>query len=263
MEILERKQLDSMTLFIEYISKIACPTSFAIASGLISFINKEHMVCSSYFVNDTNEIEYSQIMKVTDLGIYSYASKIDKYIAGIRPALLSSELNSSLILDGMEVNRDLSVIEYGHYPKSLMRKQYIKEDTGTKIKLPISDRALSKSEYKEFVVYKNPNTGEYFIEYPIYGMCTRIENEMFNYGQTATFKIEPVRFWVDNNSGLCITQDIIQGGVSYKMFDEFEYTYDDYYDSDLCEAVSIIKEDMVILTKLISEPSKEKKKRKK
>lgn len=263
MEILDKKQLDSMTLFNKYISKTACPTSFAIATGLIDFTNKDNMVCASYFVNDSIEIAPNLIMKVTDLGTYSYASKIDKYIVGIRPGISSSNLDFNLILGGMTVNKDLSVIEYGYYPKSLLKKPLFKEDTGVKIKLPIPDKALSKSEYREFIVYRNPNTNDYFIEYPIYRMCTRIENEIFNYGESTTFKIEPVRFWVDNNSGLCITQDIIQGGVSYKMFNDFEYTYDDYEESDLCEALTIMEENMSILNKVVKVPEKGKKKKKK
>lgn len=261
--VLEKRELEDMKLFSHYIGKIACPTQFSLATGLISFANKDHMICSSYFVNDTNEISYSQIIRVTEDGIYRYSSKADKYLIGVRPAISTPDLDTKLILDGQIVNRDLSIMEYGYYPKCLIKKQIIKEDTGVKIKLPISDKALSKSEFREFPVYVNPNSNIYFIEYPIYSLCTRIGDEIFNCGDVATFEIEPVRFWVDNTTGLCISQDVIQGGVSYKMYSDSGYEYDDYYESDLYEAVEIMEENMIKLTRLIKQPDKEKKKEKK
>lgn len=259
--ILEKRELEEMRLFSHYISKIACPTQFSLATGLISFTNSDHMICSSYFVNDTNEIAYSQMIRVTEDGIYRYSSKADKFIAGIRPAISYSDFNKTMIIDGQIVNEDLSIMEYGYYPRSLIKRQFIKEDTGIKIKLPISDKELSKSDFKEFPVYKNPRENMYFIEYPIHSMCIRIGDTIFNYGDIATFEIEPVRYWVDNRTGLCIAQEVIQGGVSYKMYSDKEYTYDDYYESDLYEAVEIMEENMLSLTRLINEPSKEKRKK--
>ena len=242
MEVLEKRELESMELFNTYISKLCCPTDFAEASGLISYTN-DHLLCASYFVNDTSEVYYSRISKVSDTGIYGYASKSDKYSVGIRPAIDARSIKRELIIDGQIVNNDLSVMEYGYYPKSLIRKQHTKEDTGLRIKLPIANI--------------------YFIEYPIHSMCIKIRNTLFTHGDTATFMIEPVRFWIDNKTNLCITQDVILGGVSYKMYDKKDYEYDDYYDSDLCEAIGIMDETMESLTKLINEYNKGKKKRKK
>lgn len=257
MEILEKRELDSMILFSNYINMRTCPTSFALATGLLDYSNGG-MICASYFVNDTSETNYSHIMKVSDLGIYSYASKMDKFGIGLRPSITFGS-NTDMLLGTQIVNKDISVIKYGYYPKSLIERQTSKEDTGIKIKLSVADSQLSKSNYKEFTVYRNGDI--YFIMYPIC-KTDRIENIDFIAGMLGTFKIEPVRFWVDNNTGLTISQDIIQAGVAY-LLEADEYKYDDYYESDLFEATQVIDENMRILTSLIKEQSKQKKKRKK
>lgn len=259
MDILEKRELENMNLFYEYIGLKTCPTSFAIASGVLYFRDRNNVICSSYFVNDTNESKYREITIVSDKGEYGFRSKLDKFIPGIRVGMKREELNPELVYGMMKASKDISVIEYGYFPKSRIDKVYDKTDTGFKIKLPVSKYAYSVPTYKEFPVYKSNKDNIYFVEYPVNSMTT-IENKDFIPGEIGTFKIEPVRFWVDNSSGLLISQDVILGGVPYKLLDaDVEYEYDDYYDSDVYNAVKVIEEDIYTLHNLVKSGEKDKK----
>ena len=259
MNILEKRELENMKLFYEYIDKEACPTSFAIASGLLYFRDDNSIIRSAYFVNDTNEMNYSKVETIDLTGNYKYISKLDKFLPGIRIALKEENINKNLIYDKMIVNSDIFVLEYGYFPKGRIDYAYTKVDTGVKIKLPVSKYALTKPEYEEFSIYKDEIKDYYYIKYRVNSM-TRIENKDFIPGEVGLFKIEPIRFWVDNNSKTLISQDIILGGVPYKLPNDDPYQYDDYYESDLYKAVNIVDEDINILDKLINKKEKVKKK---
>ena len=259
MDILEKRELDNMKLFYEYLGFEACPTSFAIASGVLYFRDRNNVICSSYFVNDTNESKYREITIVSDKGEYGFRSKLDKFIPGIRIGMNMNEVSNELLYGSMKASEDISVIEYGYFPKSRINKIYDKVDTGLKIKLPTSKLAYSVPEYKEYTIFKSNKDDTYFIEYPVNSMTT-IENKDFIPGEIGYFKIEPIRFWVDNTSGLLISQDIIMGGVPYKIADiNVEYKYDDYYDSDVYKATKIIEEDINVLHNLVKLGEKGKK----
>lgn len=259
MDILEKRELDNMKLFYEYLGLETCPTSFAIASGLLYFRDSNNILRSSYFVNDTNESNYREIAIVDDKGDYAFKSKLDKFIPGIRIGMKKEELDDNLLYDSMVVNKDISVIEYGCFPKGRINRVYEKADTGLKIKLPTSKYAYSVPQYVDFPVLRNLRDDTYFIEYPINSMTT-IENKDFIPGEIGCFKIEPIRFWVDNTSNILLSQDVIMGGVPYKMSEiNAGYEYDDYYDSDVYNAVQIIEEDIKILNNLVKSSEKDKK----
>lgn len=259
MEILDKKELENMDLFYNYINYRACPTSFAIASGLLSFRDENDMICSHYFVNDTDELRYGEILTMGTYGQDRYCSKLDKYLPGIRIAMKESEVNNEMLNGSMDVDQNISVIEYGYFPKSIINKVTSKVDTGIKIKLPISQFTYTPVEYKEFNVYEDEINNIYFVEYPVNTM-TSIENKDYIPGAKEKFKIEPVRFWVDKKSKTLISQDVIMGGVPYLgVRDGHEYEYDDYYDSDLYIAVNVIEENMTILNELVKSGQKSKK----
>ena len=232
-KILSKREIDDMNLFYNYINLLSCPTDFAIGSGLLDFRNEDGMLCASYYVNDSHEMINSRILYVSSEGKYKYISKLDKYLCGVR---LSTDY--SLVKDKSSIgyiDNNIGYLEYG---------------TGVSISLPISKNMLGKSEYSSFSVFKEKFTNNYFIEYPIYGLVTRIRDKCFYDRQKAYFLIEPLRFWVDYKSDTIITQDVILGGVPYKMY--MPYEYDDYDESDLCEAVSVVEKDIDTLTKLIN-----------
>lgn len=250
-EILSKEQLEYMTLFDKYLSLWACPSDFAIGSGALPFANNKNALCSNYYIDDTNELYYSKIM-ISDIeGDYNYINKRDRFYSGIRLGAFIYNIDEKLIIDKMQVNEDISVIEYGYFPNKLIKEKVKKESTSITIKLPVSKGSLNPVEYKEFPVYKDKDL--YYIEYPVNGLITEISNKTYYEGMVARFSIEPVRFWVDNKSGLMISQDVVLGGVPYLfLYNIDEYTIDDYNRSDALGALQIIEEDMNILSKLLN-----------
>jgi len=248
------REIKSMTLFKSYINLISCPTDFALITGVLSFVNDNNMLTSDYFIDETNENEYSKIMTVTDNGLLRYTHKIDKYYPGIRMSFHNACIDEKLIISKMDINEDLSVVEYGYFPKSLIRPKR-KEKTGYMLKLPRSKSAFLKPTYEDFEIYKDDDA--YFIEYLYDGLFTNIDNNTIYGGNKASFKLEPIRFWLDNNSGLLISQDVILGGVPYRVLDkDEEYRYDDFMDSDLYKVLCVIEDDIKITNELLDRDGK-------
>lgn len=251
MEILDKRELENMKLFYEYIGLETCPTSFAIGTGALSFIDQNKVLRCNYFVNDTSELKYAHILTVNCEGRYKYASKLDKFFPAIRVALYENEINENYIYDEMPINKDISVLEYGYFPKSRINYARTKTDTNVTIKLPVSRYEYNEPEYKDFTVYKDEVGDFYYVIYQVFSMV-RIENKDFMPGEVGLFKIEPIRFWRDKNSKILISQDAILGGVQYKISDGEPYQYNDYNESNLCEAVNVIENDIEILDKLMT-----------
>ena len=257
LRVLTKKELENMKLFYSYINYLSCPTDYAIASGALDFLNNDNMLCSCYYVNDTSEMDYSRIVYLDQEGDFKDINKLDRFLCGIRPSLEYSKVKDNC--DSLSVNRDISVMEYGYFPKTLIEKPKRYEDTGESIILPCTKNMFGNTEYKEFYVYKD-KFGNYFVEYPVYGMITRIRDKYIHDGQKECFLIEPIRYWVDLNSDTAITQDVIIGGVPYKYYCDIPYEYDDYDESDVCRTLEIVESDIKTLNKLIEGDIKVKRK---
>ena len=200
---------------------------------------------------------FTQTLAIGIEGQYKLISKTDKYFSGVRIAVSYSDIKNEVI-DELKVNEDISILEYGYFPKKASDIKMPRIPTGFYIKLPKSNREFDPTVYEKFNVYKYGD--KYFVSYPI-NRFTKIGNEHFEKDEKALFLIEPIRFWRDHDTDLCISQDIIMGGVAYTFLpDEKECDYDDYDESSLKVAVNHIEENIDTLSKLIGRDKKKVKK---
>ena len=140
----------------------------------------------------------------TNDGKVSYFNRSNPYI-GIRPAATASEIikNGTVI---RELENGLKEIGYGEYPQ-----EKVSEELQARLDQELLDKQLEKTGIK-YTVYTNDE------EYPdvikLFEVVDKDGNKYVN-RDNAWYKVSPVIWTVNEQSGLALTKYMIQGGIPY------------------------------------------------
>lgn len=156
----------------------------------------------------------------TNDGKVSYFNRSNPYI-GIRPAADASTIleNGTVI---RELENGLKEVEYGEYPQ-----EKVSEELQAKLDQDLLDKQLEKTGMK-YTVYTNDE------EYPdvikLFEVVDKDGNKYVN-RDNAWYKVSPVIWTVNEQSGLALTKYMIQGGIPYGEFEpvylsEFEKEFE-------------------------------------
>lgn len=198
-------------------------TDFAIASGTFSFKDLDSLTTGMYWLDDAVLGEN----KAYVVGINSDIDKVCKYeksIAGLRIAVKYSDIQDDIICE-TKIDDSLSVIQYGFYPKSLVREftypefvrlydsKEINETEQTCILPRLTYGMFSKFGVteKKILQYNQIN----FIEYNMEHVICALNGEKYFKGSPMLFKVEPINWFVDKEKDVAVTEDVIVGGIPF------------------------------------------------